>query len=136
MMRVSELADRAGTTAKTIRFYEAEGILPAPARRDNGYRVYNDDDLCRLRLVLSLRGLGIELNECGRLASLCEDGRCHEMAGDLAQRIVERRAAVAAAQAELAHLDAELAALGQAIATGAPLETMCVGKEVSDASSV
>ena len=135
-MRVSELADRAGTTAKTIRFYEAEGILPAPARGDNGYRAYDEDDLCRLRLVLSLRGLGTSSTSAGALPHSVKDGRCHEMAGDLAQRIVERRSAVAAAQAELAHLDAELAALGQAIATGEPLETLCVGKEVSDASSV
>jgi DNA-binding transcriptional MerR regulator len=44
-MKVSELAEKAGTTATTIRFYEAEGILPAPPRQPNGYRTYDATDL-------------------------------------------------------------------------------------------
>lgn len=129
-MKVSELALRAGTTAKTIRFYEAEGILPAPTRRENRYRDYGEEDLCRVRLVVALRGLGLELTESGRLAELCATGRCDEMAGDLAVRIAERREAVATAMAELVHLDAELAAIERSLATGEPQTTLCLGKEV------
>jgi DNA-binding transcriptional MerR regulator len=126
-MKVSELAARAGTTAKTIRFYEVEGVLPSPARQDNGYRQYSEEDLCRVRLVVALRGLGLDLAESGRLAGLCASGRCDEMSADFAARIAERRASVATAMAELSHLDEELATLERALATGEPRPTFCLG---------
>ena len=125
-MKVSELAERASTTPKTIRFYEAEGILPAPPRQPNGYRDYADEDLCRVRVVVALRGLGLDLAESGRLAELCSTGRCDEMAGDLGARVAERRRAVAAAMAELQHLDDELARIERSLATGEPEPSLCL----------
>lgn len=128
-MKVSELADRAGTTAKTVRFYEAEGILPAPPRAANGYRDYEEADVCRTRVLVTLRNLGIELPEAGRLAELCATGRCSDMTDLLASQIPERRRAVAAAMSELAHLDAELASIERMLASGGPQATLCLGKE-------
>jgi DNA-binding transcriptional MerR regulator len=58
---ISELAAKTGITTKAIRFYEAEGVLPTPKRAANGYREYTDDDLCRLRLVVTLRSIGSDL---------------------------------------------------------------------------
>ncbi|HET6381120.1 MAG TPA: MerR family transcriptional regulator [candidate division Zixibacteria bacterium] len=124
-MKVSELARLAGTTPKTIRFYEAEGILPAPPRRQNGYRDYDDVDACRARLVVALRGLGIELSEAGRLAELCATGACDAMSGDLVGLVAERRRAIAAAMEELAHLDTELASVQRMLANGEPVPTLC-----------
>ena len=37
-MRIGELADAAGTTAKTLRFYEDQGLLPPAGRTPSGYR--------------------------------------------------------------------------------------------------
>jgi DNA-binding transcriptional MerR regulator len=128
-MKVSELAELAGTTAKAIRFYEAEGILPPPPRADNGYRTYGDDDVCRTRVLVTLRNLGLDLPEAGQLAQLCASGQCDDMSGRLAARIPERRRAVAVAMAELAHLDAELAALERALVSDQPEATCCIGKE-------
>lgn len=128
-MKVSELAERAGTTAKTIRFYEAEGILPASPRSPNGYRDYREADVCRTRVLVTLRNLGIDLPEAGRLADLCATGRCDDMTELLASRIPERRRGVAAAIAELTHLDAELASLERTLASGDPQTTLCLGKE-------
>ncbi len=128
-MKVSELAQRAGTTAKTVRFYEAEGVLPEPLREDNGYRTYSEDDVCRLRLVVALRALGIDLEECGRLALLCVSGSCHEMSSDLRERIAVRRAEVAATMRELQHLDSELAALERTLTDGAQPTSFCVGSD-------
>src|SRR5262245_53123703 len=130
-MKVSELAERAGTTAKTIRFYEAEGVLPLPARSENGYREYSDDDICRVRIVVALRRLGLEPDESGRLASMCVGGDCDGMAQQLVVRIARRRMDVAAARAELDHLEAELAGLERALASGASTDHLCTGKEES-----
>jgi DNA-binding transcriptional MerR regulator len=58
-VNVSTLARRAGISPSGVRWYEAAGILPRPVRRRNGYRDYDDADLARLTLVLTLRRLGL-----------------------------------------------------------------------------
>jgi MerR family transcriptional regulator, copper efflux regulator len=131
-MKVSELARRAGTTPKALRFYEAEGVLPAPPRAPNGYREYSEVDLCRTRVLVALRGLGLPLDERGRLATLCAAERCDEMSTQLLDRVRDRRAAVAAARAELDHLERELSNLEAALASGQPKANLCLGKEVND----
>ena len=128
-MKVSELAARSGLSAKAIRFYESAGVLPPATRRDNGYREYDDIDLCRARVLASLRQIGIDLRESGDLADLCATGRCDEMEVALGPLIAARRREVAAARAELDHLDAELAALERGLALGEPQATCCIGKE-------
>ena len=128
-MKVSEPARRAGITPAAVRFYEAEGVLPEAPRAANGYREYGADDLCRLRLVVAMRGLGLELSECGRLAALCQDGECDVMETQLLDRVDERRQAVAAARAELDHLDRELAALQGSLRSGRELHLACCGSE-------
>ena len=124
-MKVSELARRAGVAASAVRFYEAEGVLPPPRRTPAGYRDYAEVDLCRLRVVVTLRSLGIDLQEAGRLATTCADGRCDDMATDLLPRIEARRAAVASARAELDHLDAELRRIEHALRDGATELGLC-----------
>jgi MerR family transcriptional regulator, copper efflux regulator len=130
-VKVSELARHAGVTTKAIRFYEAEGVLPAPSRAPNGYREYGDEDLCRLRVLVALRGLGLRLAESGRLASLCAAERCDEMAVELLDLVHGRRAAVVAARAELDHLEKELTSLELTLAAGEPKRNLCLGKEVT-----
>ena len=105
-MNVSELARRAGIAPSAVRFYEEMGVLPAARRRDNGYRDYGVDELARLRLVVSLRRLGLAPLDAGRLAALCiEHG---EIDRDLAPLIESQRAAVARQRADLDRLDSEL----------------------------
>lgn len=128
-MRVSEMAEQVGTSAKTIRFYEAEGILPSPPRAANGYRDYADADVCRARMVVALRGLGIDLAEAGRLAGLCASGRCDDTMVDLAATIPQRRRAIADAIAELRHADSELEIMETALARGTTPITLCARKE-------
>jgi DNA-binding transcriptional MerR regulator len=128
-VKVSDLAERAGVASSAIRFYETQGILPAPARSENGYRQYDEVDLCRLRVLVALRGLGLDLPESGRLAAMCAADNCKGMADQLTGRLADRRREVAAARVELDHLDAELAALERALASDQPGTTFCSGKE-------
>ncbi|MEV5440324.1 MerR family transcriptional regulator [Streptomyces sp. NPDC052682] len=61
-MRIGELAARAGTTTRTLRYYEARGLLPA--RRDgNGHRTYDESDLRLLEQIRTLQDFGFELEE-------------------------------------------------------------------------
>lgn len=73
-MNVSEFARRAGLSGSGVRWYESVGILPAPARRRNGYRDYTDADLGRLTLVLTLRRLGLKPEAAGAIARKCFEG--------------------------------------------------------------
>ncbi|WP_432012020.1 MerR family transcriptional regulator [Streptomyces cucumeris] len=61
-MRIGELAERAGTTTRTLRYYESLGLLPA-RRTGNGYRAYDEDDLRLVREIRTLRDFGIGLEE-------------------------------------------------------------------------
>ncbi|MDT0613750.1 MerR family transcriptional regulator [Streptomyces lancefieldiae] len=61
-MRIGELAARAGTTTRTLRYYESRGLLPA-RRTGNGYRTYDEDDLKLLRQIRTLQDFGFDLEE-------------------------------------------------------------------------
>ncbi|MFE7774597.1 MerR family transcriptional regulator [Streptomyces sp. NPDC057445] len=61
-MRIGELAERAGTTTRTLRYYESRGLLPA-RRAVNGYRTYDEDDLRLLQQIRTLQDFGFELEE-------------------------------------------------------------------------
>jgi arsenate reductase len=113
-LKVSELAERAGVAPSAIRWYESAGILPPASRQANGYREYAEEDLARLRLVVSLRRLGVGPEDAGRMARLClQHG---EVDRDLAPLIAEQRAAVARQRDDLDRLDAELVDLEATIA--------------------
>ncbi|MFC0040613.1 MerR family transcriptional regulator [Actinomadura rayongensis] len=61
-MRIGELAERAGVSARTLRYYESRGLLPA-RRAVNGYRVYGDEDLRLVEQIRTLQDFGFGLEE-------------------------------------------------------------------------
>lgn len=61
-MRIGELAARAGTTTRTLRYYEARGLLVS-RRAGNGYREYGESDLVLLRQIRLLQDFGFGLEE-------------------------------------------------------------------------
>ena len=97
-MRIGELAQRSGVAVETIRFYEAQGLLPAPLRLENNYRNYTRRHLARLHFIRHCRLLDMSLEEIAKLANLenaqpCEFGVVHETIGahirDIDNRIQE-----------------------------------------------
>jgi arsenate reductase len=135
-MRISELARRSGVAPSAVRWYEAAGVIPAAPRRPNGYREYGLEDLARLRLVVSLRRLGLGPEDAGRLARLCLERVAVD--ADLAPLLAEQRAAIARQRDDLDRLEAELldpeltiAAVGRATredhdVPGAPIRVLFV----------
>src|SRR5207344_2372704 len=113
-MKVSELAERAGIAPSAVRWYESAGVIPQATRQPNGYREYAEEDLARLRLVVSLRRLGLGPEDAGRMAQLClEHG---DVDRDLAPLIADQRAAIARHRDDLDRLDGELIDLESTIA--------------------
>jgi arsenate reductase (thioredoxin) len=113
-MRIAELARRVGIAPSAVRWYEQAGVLPAAGREENGYRVYTDADVARLRLVVALRRLGLAPEDAGRLARLCLERGAVDL--DLAPLLAEQRAAIARQRADLDRLEAELLDLEDTIA--------------------
>lgn len=63
-MRIGEVARLTGLPAKTIRYYEAIGLIAEPAREaTSGYRSYTDADVTRLRFIAGAKQLGLALDE-------------------------------------------------------------------------
>jgi MerR family mercuric resistance operon transcriptional regulator len=78
---IGGLSKKTGVHIETIRYYEREGIVPAPARSEGGRRIYTDDDVRRLNFVHKCRNLGFSLKEIHSLLSLVDSGQytCNEV---------------------------------------------------------
>lgn len=86
-MRIGELAQRTGTTTKTIRYYEDIGLLPEPARDHNDYRDYTEDVVDRLDFIRDAQATGLTLTEIASILDLRSQGEatCHHVI-DLLER--------------------------------------------------
>jgi DNA-binding transcriptional MerR regulator len=71
-MKIKQLSTATGVDIETIRFYEREGLLPSPARSENGYRQYSQPHLERLAFVRHCRALDMPLAGIKRLLSLVD----------------------------------------------------------------
>jgi DNA-binding transcriptional MerR regulator len=74
-LKIGQVAARAGVTRKAIRFYEAAGVLPAPARGPNGYRLYQDEAVDVLEFVRQAARLGLTLAEIKDVLTIRQGGR-------------------------------------------------------------
>ena len=105
-MNVSDLARRAGIAPSAVRWYESVGVIPRPDRRPNGYREYAEGDLALLRMVVSLRRLGLGPEDAGRLARLSLERGVPD--ADVASLISAQREAIDRRRRELDRLESEL----------------------------
>ena len=64
---IGEVARSAGVSVRTLRYYEAVGLLRPVERAEGGHRRYDAQALVRLRRILALRGLGFGLDAIARL---------------------------------------------------------------------
>ncbi|MEO8509665.1 MAG: MerR family transcriptional regulator [Chloroflexota bacterium] len=116
-MNISTFARRAGLSPSGVRWYEAAGIVPAPARRRNGYREYDEADLARLTLILTLRRLGMPPIDAGRLAERCVAGAADPT---LLATLERQRERISARREELERLELELVDLERTLDAAAP----------------
>ncbi|MFN4281935.1 MAG: Cu(I)-responsive transcriptional regulator [Alphaproteobacteria bacterium] len=72
-MNIGQAAAATGVSAKMIRHYESVGLLAAPLRGENGYRVYGEDDLKRLAFIRHARDVGFALAQIKSLLQLWRD---------------------------------------------------------------
>lgn len=78
--KIGELAEALGTTTRTLRFYEEQGLL-RPRRTSGGTRLYSGHDWLRAQVILRLAALGIPLETIRRLAELRGESATGDEAG-------------------------------------------------------
>jgi Cd(II)/Pb(II)-responsive transcriptional regulator len=115
-MRIGELASKAGVDVQTVRYYERERLLEAPARTGSGYRAYGPQHLERLNFVRHCRSLDMPLAEIKRLIDLSSDQAVScEQVDQLVRSHLDR---VRAKRLALENLEQQLAALSAQCASG------------------
>lgn len=88
-MKIGELSRRTGVSVSAIRFYEREGLLTEPERRESGYREYAEADVQRVRLIAAAKKHRFPL----KVIRLCLDALegaeepCREVAAIVRQRL-------------------------------------------------
>jgi DNA-binding transcriptional MerR regulator len=112
-MKIGAIAEQLGTTVRTLRFYEEQGLVQ-PRRTPGGTRVDDDADVARFAAILALARLGFSLQELAALAAV----RPQSATGDAASRAVlaklgamdrslaEQAAAIDAQRRDLARAEA------------------------------
>src|SRR5688500_14392362 len=75
-LTIGQLARTAGVNVETVRYYERRGLMPIPARRESGYRLYSADDLERMQFIRRAKDLGFTLREIEDLLMIRADPQC------------------------------------------------------------
>lgn len=125
-MKIGELARSAGCPVETVRYYEREGLLAAPARSEGNYRIYDASQVARLAFIRHCRSLDMTLDEIRRLLRLFDapDGDLSDADAVLAEHIGH----VADRITELQSLQHQLSTLRelcrQAVAKGGGVDTL------------
>jgi MerR family copper efflux transcriptional regulator len=109
MFTSGQAAKAAGVGVETLRFYERKGLLPKPARRSSGHRVYWPDAVGRLAFIKRAQRLGFTLKEVKDLLRLRDDPTAGR--GDVRAKTAAKIADLEAAIADLQGKRAELVAL-------------------------
>lgn len=115
-LSIGQVAKGAGVGVETVRFYEREGLLPAPKRRPSGYRQYPADTVRRIHFVQAAKELGFTLREIRELLSLrvTAGKKCADVRKLAYQKLTE--------------VDAKLTELQRVRAALAQLAQSCTGK--------
>lgn len=117
-LTVSKLAEQAGTSADTVRYYERIGLLPETERSAAGYRLYGDAAVERLRFIKQAQRFGLRLEAIAELLDvrqrgLCPCGHTRRMLQDRLAELDEEMSSLARLRGDIATMIAELPTTAQ-----------------------
>lgn len=67
---IREISKMTGLTEDALRYYEKIGLLPRAKRKENGRRVYHEEDMQLMELIICLKKMGVSLKDIKEFASL------------------------------------------------------------------
>ena len=123
-LKIGELAQRTETSAETLRYYEAESLLPAPRRSASGYRLYTEPDVGRVHFIRRARAMDFSLKEIGKLLSL-QVGKKVATCGEVKSLAENKLAAIDEKIVELEKMKAALKQITEACAGGQESAVYC-----------
>ena len=123
-MKIGELAQVAQCTVETVRYYEKEGLLAAPARTAGNFRVYGPAHVERLRLIRNCRALDMSHAEIHALLRLT-DGPAEDCS-----------AVNAVFDQHIAHVDERMRELAQLKLQLVALRERCASQQTVDACGI
>jgi MerR family copper efflux transcriptional regulator len=87
--KIGHVAKVSGIGIETIRFYERNGLIEEPPRRESGYREYSQEVIPRLRFIKRAKELGFSLREINELLSMRSRGqaKCKDVKGHAEQKL-------------------------------------------------
>lgn len=90
-MLIGALADATGVPAKTLRYWEAEGLVHEPARTGGGYRDYPADAVDRVAFIRHAQAAGLTLRQIGEILAIRDGGTapCTHTAALVVERLTE-----------------------------------------------
>ncbi|GAV20675.1 MerR family transcriptional regulator, mercuric resistance operon regulatory protein [Mariprofundus micogutta] len=90
------VAKEAGVNVQTVLYYERRGLLPTPARSMNGYRVFNDASVRRIRFIKRAQELGFTLKKVIALLALQgeQDASCADVSAMAANHLEDIEAKI------------------------------------------
>lgn len=108
-LTVSRLAERAGTSADTIRYYDRLGLLGDVRRNEHGHRVFGPPDVERLRFIHRAQRFGLQLEQIRELLQvrdrgLCPCGHARALLRERADQVALQIRELEALQDDIAHL--------------------------------
>jgi len=118
MIRVGELARRAGLTVRALHHYDSLGLLKPSARAESGYRLYSAADVARLHQIQALRRFGMGLADVAAVLPQ-QNAQPNALQADTLADIIGQQ--IAALDRQLAHaatLRGQLAQLQQQLGSG------------------
>ncbi len=107
-MRIGELARQCNVNPKTIRYYEAAGLMPRAARSLSGHRMYSEQDRRRLLFIRRAKQIGLPLARIGQIATYVDTASCQQLRPRLKKLVVEQLAEIEGRLKELRTLQREL----------------------------
>ena len=137
LMHIGRLADLAGTTTRTVRYYEEMGLIHPESRSPGGFRRYTDDQLKRLSMILSLKRFEFDLEHIKRILERRDgDGTGGRLASDMLADLRGRLEEVERQIGHLSSLKGELRQTMETLCSCEPCENRLAERPCSDCKTI
>ncbi|PZU64004.1 heavy metal-responsive transcriptional regulator [Sphingobium sp.] len=132
-LTIGAFAKAVGVRPDTIRYYERNALLADPGRTEAGYRIYDENDLERVRFIRKAQRLGFTLKEIAVLLSLrsSDTARAADVLAITTRKIADLKTQIA----DLMRIEAALTALADDCPVDAPVADCPILAHLATASN-
>ena len=88
-LRIGDVAERAGVSIDTVRYYEKRRLLPTAPRTEGGFRLFTAETVERVQFIKQAQDLGFSLDEIGELLTIGGASECRRVRDHLKVKLTE-----------------------------------------------